>query len=169
MIWLRIRKQKKKGAIMPVLPDLLWPEKPVQRTPMIIRRVRVNRGLSPQEMLYATGCDRLTDSRVVEIMPHGEGDVVDVCFFKINCFYITDAELEREYDFLGLKSDPYAQCQANIDDPSFSEEHPNRCQWIKNGVRGFLGFRYGHDRRQVVVQATQGGTTNSWWFAGVRK
>ena len=49
---------------------------------LIIRRVNVNRGRTPQEVLDATGRKQYTDSAVVAKMPPGEGGEQEVFFFQ---------------------------------------------------------------------------------------
>jgi hypothetical protein len=49
---------------------------------LIVRLVKgINRARTPQEVLDATGRKQYTDRKVVDSMPHGEGDEGEVVFF----------------------------------------------------------------------------------------
>ena len=135
---------------------------------MIVRHVRVDRGRKPQQVLDATGRVQHTDKSVVATMPRGEGDEVDVCFFKVGR-YISDADLEKEYELRGLKPDPYAQAQVNGDDPAFADEYPNGTHW--KGDKGRWCFAtFGRSLGERFVDVNRdGGWGAYWWFGGVRK
>jgi len=74
---------------------------------MIVRRVKVNRLRSPQEAIDATGRKQYTDRKVVDSMPQGEGEEVDVYFFPLR-EYRSVQDVQRMLDERGLKPDPYA-------------------------------------------------------------
>lgn len=137
---------------------------------MIVRRVRVNRGREPQEVINATNRAQHTDRAVVNNMPRGEGEDKEVFFFKLGR-YVNDADLQKEYELRGLEPDPYAQAQVNTDDPSFADERLNGCHWQDaNGNWCFAAFRRWDDGKRVVgVRHHVGGWGGRWWFAGVRK
>jgi hypothetical protein len=140
------------------------------RQGMIVRRVKPNRARSPQEMLDATNRRQYTDKAVVKAMPKGEGDEVDVVFFKVGR-YISDTDLDAEYELRGLKpADPYSQAAVNEADPAFADEHPNGTHWKdKAGNWCFATFRRWFDERSVNVFRLDFDWDGSWWFAGVRK
>ena len=137
---------------------------------LIVRRVRVNRNRTPQQVLDATGRKQYTDSGVVEGMPRGEGEEVDVYFFSGHC-YLSDAELEKDFDLCGLKPDPYAQAAVNEADPTFADQHPNCTHWRDaNGKWCYATFsRWRGGGRGVGVYRGGSGWDGGWWFAGVRK
>lgn len=136
---------------------------------IIVRRTKVNRKLAPQQMLDNTDRNQFTDKAVVDSMPAGEGEEVDVYFFKVGR-NISDAELEKEYAFRGLKPDPWAQCRVNTDDPAFADEHPNGCHWQDaDGQWCFLAFGQWRGDRRVCVSRRGDGWHDFWFFAGVRK
>jgi len=136
---------------------------------MIVRRVRVDRKLTPQQMLDATGRKQYTDKTVVDNMPRGEGDEVDFYFFKASR-QLTDAELEEELRLHGLRSDPMAQCRVNTDDPAFADEHANGCHWQDaDGNWCYAAFyRWGGGERNVSVRRYSYDWDGDWWFGGVR-
>lgn len=144
---------------------------------LIVRRVKVNRTRTPQEMLDATGRRQYTDRKVVDAMPHGEGEEAEVIFFKprpesYQDGILTDEALERELDFHGLKTDPYAQAAVNEDDPAFADKKPNSTHWKEDasGKWCFAAFRrWGDGERGVYVSRSGSGWRGGWWFAGVRK
>jgi hypothetical protein len=149
----------------------------------IIRRVRVDRSLKPQEMIDATGFFQLEDTgrpvieRISNIatMLNGKGEEVDVSFFCLGRF-VTDIELAHEYENRGFVPDPYAQAQVNADDPLFAYDYPNGTHWQDgNGFWHFISFSYLIDRssrrikRIVRVDRVIDGWNRGHWFGGVRR
>jgi hypothetical protein len=136
---------------------------------MIIRRVTVNRSRTPQDMLDATSRKQYTDRNVVKAMPRGKGEEVEVYFFKLGRF-VSDDELQKEYELRGLTPDPYAQAQVNIDDPAFADERPNGTHWKDGDGRWcFAAFNQWRGERGVDVDRSDDDWYVDWWFAGVRK
>ncbi len=137
---------------------------------MITRRVKVNRGLKPQEVLDATGRKQYTNGEVVAIMPKGEGDEAEVVFFKLDR-WVSDADLEKEYALRGLKpADPYSLAAVNQADPAFADEKPNGTHWQDaDGKWCFAAFYRWFGGRFVVVFRIGGGWVDVWWVAGLRK
>ena len=144
---------------------------------MIIRKVKVDRTKKPQQVLDATGRKQYTDRSVVDSMPCGVGEDVEVFFFKpepseyTRPGYMSDDDLEKALARRGLTADPYAQAKANGDDPAFADTHPNGTHW-KNGDGKwcFATFdQWSGDGRVVSVDRDGGGWGDDWWFAGVRK
>ncbi len=136
---------------------------------MIVRKVRVDRSRDPQAVLDATGRNQYTDKKVVAGMPKGEGEEVEVCFFKLGR-WISDADLEKEYELRGLEADHYAQAQVNIDDPSLADKHPNGSHWKdKDGNWCFLAIRRWRDERNVRCNRHALDWGDDWWFAGRRR
>lgn len=136
---------------------------------MIVRRTRVDRTCNPQQLLNATGRTQHTNHEVVDSMPRGEGEEVDVHFFDLS-YNPTPSQLEAEYNFRGLRSDPIAQIQVNIDDPTFADERPNGCQWNldQNGIASFVAFYRWGDERDVRVDRDYR-CYRYYRFGGVRK
>ncbi|MDP3763101.1 MAG: hypothetical protein Q8Q92_00340 [bacterium] len=137
---------------------------------MIIRRVKVDRTRTPQEMLDATGWKQYTNRDVVNAMPKGEGDEVAVHFFILGHF-VSDADLDKEYELRGLKpADPYSLAQVNTDDPVFANTHPNGTHWKNTSGRWcFAAFDLWGDEHDGSVDESDDGWDDGWWFAGVRK
>ncbi|MDO8548210.1 MAG: hypothetical protein Q7R71_00890 [bacterium] len=137
---------------------------------IIVRRVKVDRMRTPQAILDATGRKQYTDKSVVAAMPRGEGVEVDVHFFKLGR-YISDADLDKEYELRGLKpADPYSQAAVNEADPTFADEHPNGTHW-KDGADKwcFATFDRWGGGRDVYVYRYGRDWSDGWFFAGVRK
>ena len=142
------------------------------RSTTISRQVSVNRNRTPQEVLDATKRAQYTDKSVVATMLSGGAGIqesVEVVFFKLGR-YISNADLEREYEERGLKPDPYAQAAVNEADPAFADEHPNGTHWKDaNGNQCFVAFgRFGGGRDLHVDRRVLDWGDN-WWFGGVRK
>ena len=137
---------------------------------MIIRHVRVNHTRTPQEALDATGRVQYKDRDVVATMPRGEDDEVEVHFFKLGR-YVSDADLEKEYELRGLKpADPYSLAAVNEADPAFADEHPNGTHWKDaNGKWCYIAFFRWDGERRVDFYRDDLDWFDVWWFAGLRK
>ena len=138
---------------------------------MIIRHAKVNRNRTTQQVLDATGRKQYTDSKVVKTMPKGEGDEADVFFFKLGR-YVSDADLEKEYELRGLKpADSYSLAVINEADPAFADDHPNGTHWKDaNGNWCYAAFyQWSDDERYVIVDRFDDDWDDYWFFAGVRK
>src|SRR3989344_2102144 len=100
---------------------------------LIIRSAKVDRTRTPQQVLDATGRKQYTDRKAVDSMPRGEGEEVEVGFFKLDLSarggLISDDDLEKEFEFRGIKPDPYAVAAVNAADPAFADTHPNGTHW----------------------------------------
>ncbi|MBU1083360.1 hypothetical protein KKE14_02905 [Patescibacteria group bacterium] len=138
---------------------------------LIIRQVKVDRSLTPQEALKATGRKQYVNDNVVADMPQGEGDEVEVVFFKLGR-WIGDNELEKEYELRGLiPHDPISLAAVNEADPDFADEHPNGTHWKDDasGAWCFAAFNRGLVERFVGVGRSGDEWGGYWWFAGCRK
>src|SRR3989344_207932 len=133
---------------------------------LIVRRVKVNRSRTPQETIKATGRNPYVDDTVVAAMPRGEGEEVDVYFFKVG-HDISDAELEKQYELRGLiPADPYSQAAVNEQDPSFADDDPNGTHWQDaNGNWCFAAFVRWRGGRGVSVRRCDGAWGGRWWLA----
>jgi hypothetical protein len=133
--------------------------------------VSVNRNRTPQEVLDATGMAQHISDSVVADMPKGEGDKVEVVFFKVG-HKISDVDLDKEYARRGLvPADAYSQAVVNETDPAFTDDHANGTHWQdKDGNWCFLTFRrWPHERRVRVGMGEGDWGDGNWWFAGIRK
>ena len=147
------------------------------RSNMIVRSVKVDRTRTPKKVLDATGRTQYVSDDVVKAMPKGEGEEVEVIFFKpAKEFYkngvISDADLEKAYALVGLvPADVYSQAAVNEADPAFADEHPNGTHWKDKGDNWcFATFgRWSADARFVYVRRLGSGWSDIWWFAGLRK
>lgn len=137
---------------------------------LIIRHVKVNREIPPQEVLAATGYTQYTNGDVVRDMLKGEGEEVEVIFFKLDR-YVSDDELEREYALRGLvPADPYSLAAVNRDDPTLADAKPNCTHWKDiEGKWCFATFNRWDDERNLRVYRRDAEWGDDWWFAGLRK
>lgn len=142
---------------------------------LVVRKVKVNRRRSPQEAFNATGRKQYADRKVVDAMPKGAGDEVEVVFFKPDLSkrngYISDDDLEKEFEIRGLKPvDPISIAAVNEEDPAFVDEHPNGTHW-KNaeGNWCFAAFVHWSDARYVRVGEYSHDWLDDWWFGGLCK
>jgi hypothetical protein len=142
---------------------------------LIVRTAKVNRSRSQQEAIEATGRTQYTDREVVDAMPKGEGDEVEVVFFKPDLSerngFISDDDLEKEFELRGLKpADPVSVAAVNEADPAFADEKPHGTHWRDaEGKWCYATFNRWHDLRRVYVNRSDSGWDDRWWFAGVRK
>ncbi|MFA6458835.1 MAG: hypothetical protein WCV79_00315 [Candidatus Paceibacterota bacterium] len=146
---------------------------------LIVRTIKVNRSRFPQEAIEATGRAQYTDRKVVDAMPKGEGDEVEVVFFKPDLSnrngFISDDDLEKEFELRGLKPvDPISVAAVNEADPAFADEKPHGTHWKDaKGNWCFATFNRWDGGRLVNVNRNGdgwgGGWLGRWWFAGVRK
>jgi len=136
---------------------------------IIVRHVKVDRHILPQQVIDASGRVQYTDKSVVNTMPRGEGEEADVYFFKVgHC--ISEVNLEKEYGIRGFKPDPRAQAQVNIDDSAFADGYPNGTHWQDGGGKWcFATFSHSVDERSVRVDRLDRDWGGCWWFGGVRK
>ena len=142
---------------------------------LIVRKVKVNRHRYQQEAIEATGRKQYTDRKVVDAMPKGEGDEVEVVFFKPDLSQrnglITDDDLEKEFELRGLKpADPVSVAAVNEADPAFADEKPNGTHWKDaDGKWCYIAFdRWCGGERGVHVYRGSRWAAH-WWFAGFRK
>ena len=141
----------------------------------IVRTAKVNRNRSQQEAIEATGRAQYTDRKVVDAMPKGEGDEVEVVFFKPDLSerngYISDDDLEKEFELRGLKpADPVSVATVNEADPAFADEKPHGTHWKDaEGNWCCATFDRWNVERKVYVNRYDYDWSGHWWFAGVRK
>lgn len=137
---------------------------------IIVRHVTVNRNRTPKQALGATNRNQYVTDSVVTEMPRGEGDGADVYFFKLDR-YISDSDLDKEYELRGLKpADPYSQAAVNEADPAFADNHPNGTHWKDDkGNWCYSAFHRWHGARRVDVLRFGHDWHGHWWFAGLRK
>jgi hypothetical protein len=134
----------------------------------ITRRVKADPNRTPQEVLDAAGREQYTDDEVVRNMPKSSGEEIDVHFFKVGR-WISDDDLEKEYDQRGLKPvDSYSLAKVNEDDSAFTDEHPNGTHWKNaDGKWCFAIFDRWDGEREVYVYRDDRDWDGGWWFAGV--
>ena len=137
---------------------------------MIVRHVVINPKLTPKQVVDATGRTQYISDDVLATMPDSYGPDEDDVYFFSGKRSMSAEEVEKEFDRRGLVPCPRKQAQANTDDPSFADQHPNGTQWNREGkVSSFLAFSRWGDERDVHCDRRDGGWRGYWWFAGVRK
>lgn len=142
---------------------------------LIVRKVKVNRSRSPQEALDATGRVQYTKRTVMDSMPKGDGDEVEVVFFKPDLSkrngHISDDDIKKEFEMRGLKpADPFSVAAVNEADPAFADEHPHGTHWKDpQGNWCYATLYRWSDERRVNVLRYDDDWSGDWWFAGVSK
>ena len=137
---------------------------------MFSRHVRVNRALTPDQVLDSTGRVRgYVDEHVLATMPGvGSGpEEIAVQFFELD-YDPTPAELAKEYELRELVADGAALGQAMTDDPTLADERPVACQWDidEDGAASYAVVRW-RGRRRVAVHRVAGRWFRLCRFAGV--
>ena len=137
---------------------------------IIVRRVTVNLSRSPQQALLATGRRQYVNDDVVKAMPRGTAEEAEVFFFPVKR-YVSDEELEKEFELRGFKpADPYSLAAVNEADPAFADEHPNATHWKDaDGKWCYAAFSRWVDERNLSVYRYAYDWGDYWWFAGLRK
>ncbi len=135
----------------------------------ITRYVHVDRTRTPRQVLKATGRKQYVEKSALATMPRGEGQCVEMIFFKLGHF-ISDDDLAKEYYLRDLSPDPYAQAAINAADPAFAYFYPNCTHWI--GVAGRWCFATFYEsvmaKRGVNIGHDSAGWSGNWWFGGRR-
>lgn len=129
---------------------------------IILRRVRVDRSRTPQQVVHATGRKQYVDKDILATMPQGEGDEVDVYFIPIKRF-VPAKEVLAFLAQYGLVPDPRAQAAVNETDPAFADEHPNGSQWSDNC---YLTFNHWSGERDVSCNRGDGVWVDGWFLSG---
>lgn len=138
---------------------------------LVVRTVKVDRSLTLQDMLKATDRNQYIENDVVATMPQGEGEDVEIVFFKFDR-YIGDDELDKEHELRGtVPADPHELAAFNAANPEFADDHHNGTHWKDaNGKWCYIAFDlWRDDERNVHVRRNDNEWDNGWWFAGRRK
>lgn len=152
----------------------------------IYRHVNVNRQLSPEEMINATGRNDNVSNRVLQTIPRGKGKITEIVLFSLDGRTVTDEQLDDEYEIRNLDpADPYSLSALNQDDPEFADKHPNCTHWInEKGEWCYITFGHAEDRFVHVDSVDDASASwdtiyfhrdaafpeyENWWYAGIRK
>ncbi len=135
---------------------------------IVVSGIPVNRALTPQQVIDATGRAQYTDRKVVDAMPRGTGEEAEVFFFKPGR-HVSDDDLEEEYKLRNLvPAFPDDLATVNEADPTFADQHPNGTHWKDaNGKWCYIAFRRWNDVRAVHVSRDAYDWVGHCWFAGV--
>lgn len=131
---------------------------------IIIRRVKVDRSLTPQQVVDATGYAQYVNDEVLATMPTGEGDEAEVWFIPTK-HYVPISEVPAFLAQFGLVPDPRAQAAVNKEDPAFVDKYQNNNSlW---GDSCCLVFYLWGSKRCVSCHRRVGGVYAGQWLAGV--
>ncbi|MES2007200.1 MAG: hypothetical protein V4436_03815 [Patescibacteria group bacterium] len=136
---------------------------------ILIRRVKVDRSRTLQEMLNALNCTSYVNESVVETIPQGIGDEVEVYFLRVSRF-LNNVKVERLYKKHSLKAaDVYSLAAVNEADPTFARTYFNGTVWkVSKNIWGSIAFRSNaEDGLKVFVDYGKGWYEN-WFLAGLR-
>lgn len=136
---------------------------------MIVCKVKVNRSRTLQEAIAATECVGYLDDKVIETIPRGITEEVEVCFVPL-AKHTSAKDVQKILDDRGLKSDPYALLAVNQLDSDFAKKHPNGTQWLDgSGKYCYMVFCQWHSKRYVFCGRDRYLWDDYWWIGGVRK
>ncbi len=137
----------------------------------ITRRVKVNCTRTPQEALDATNRRQITDSDIVQTMPRGEVEEVEVVFFFVG-YFPGHGGLEKEYRFNGLRAvDPISLAAVNEADPKFASKYPNGTHW-KNAEGNWCHALFHQVEKERILNVVESRGVlcfDGFWFGGVPK
>jgi len=144
---------------------------------LVVRIVSVNRARSGNEALKATSRTLYVAKDVVDAMPNGEGDQVELVFFKpkpeeyTRPGLMSDDDLDKALALRNLgAADPFSVAAHNEADSAFADERPNATHWKDKDDRWcYAAFDRWNGERLVGVYRCDGGWGDGWWFVGVRK
>lgn len=131
---------------------------------IIVRRVRVDRTRTLQEVIVAIDRVSYVDEDVLATMPQGSGDEVDVYFVPTKR-YVPAAEVPAFLAQHGLVPDPRAQASVNEADKAFADQYPNATSWGDNICLSFNRHRL--RGRIVRCSRDERGWTSDWFLSGV--
>jgi hypothetical protein len=128
----------------------------------------INRNQTLPEVLDAL--DATMDPSVVDTMPRGEGEDVELEFFELD-YDSTPRELDAEYERRGLKADPFALAKHMADNPASADVRSVACQWDlgEDGEASYAVFHRWDGELSVDVFRGGGRWQCGYRFAGVCK
>lgn len=140
---------------------------------VVMCRIKVDRSLSPSQMLHATGRMFCTNSSVVDSIPLCQGEDVNVYFFR--CLSrrhgepLCQKQVALEYKRRGLIPDVYAQAAVNKAYPRFADDYPNAVAWSFYWAEFYNSCEGGKSFRQLSFHKGEVARTDRMLFGGVEK
>ena len=132
--------------------------------------VNVNRKLSAEEAIAATGCKQVVEPQILSSMPSGREDSVEVLFVRLNKWMNNEqaAEFLRENKLVA--AEPLALAAYIAANPDFAKNYPCFTHWQgKAGLWCHQSFRLSLGESKVRVQIAQNGHQwpGDWWVSGM--
>jgi hypothetical protein len=142
---------------------------------VIVRRVRPDRSLSPQQAVDATERSQFTHQFVVDSMPKPSRRVVKLVFFKPEANEYTqrtsmsDGALTMCFARRNLEpADPFSLLEFNKEEPGFADTRPHGTHWQDaDGNWCYATFSLDGMQRKVHIYCHGGRWHCRWWFVGV--
>ena len=143
----------------------------VDQVSKIVRRTAVvDRSLSPQAAISATGRRQYVTEVVLEAMPLGHGESVMLEFIRLGKWMNDEAVEDFLAEYGLVAADPFAVAAHNAVDPDFASKYPCFTHWQdENDKWCCAAFDDWVDERDVRVSRDDDGWSDVWWVAGVRK
>lgn len=142
---------------------------------LMLRRATVDRSRTAQAALTATGRNLHITPGAVAAIHQGEGDEVEMVFFQADpevykSGWISDTDLQREYEKHGLEPDPIALAAVNEANPTLADRYPHGAHWKnEDGTWWYIAFHLANSERYVYVHRSTIPWYIGWVFAGRRK
>ena len=141
---------------------------------IVVRDVNVDRKLPPTALPASIKRNQLIeDDEVLWQLPRGEGENVDVYFFrsKVAARYTlaSDREIDAELEERGLvPADWYSLSEVNKKLQTFADEFPNCTHWQDpRGVWYFIGFSTFCGWPTMRIESSDKPFGKNWWHAGI--
>lgn len=139
---------------------------------LIVRHVRKDPSRTNKQVIDSTGRTQHVNKDALATMPRCEGEEEDIYFFPVKRTARL-AEVAAAFNRHNLEPDPEGVAKVNEDDPSFSDQHPNACQWQdEQGLWTYVAFSQRDGVRYVGVDRVRRDNSEwlgRWLFGGRRK
>ena len=164
----RVREQH--GAALAVAFIGLVSERVDATAKVICRTVAVDRTLSPEAAIAATGRRQYVTAGVLASMPPGEGETAVIEFIPLEK-WMSDEKVDAKLAEYGLvAADPYALAAFSVVEPAFADDRPCFTHWQDaDGKWCSAAFGVWGDERCVGVYQFSIDWSGRWWATGVRK
>ena len=93
------------------------------------RSVAVDRTLTPEAAIAATGRKQYVNAAVVAAIPQGIGDIANIMFIPLE-EWLNDESVDKKLDALGyVAADSFVLAAHNENEPDFAKKHPCFTHW----------------------------------------
>ena len=134
------------------------------------RTVMVDRSLSPEAAIAATGRRQYVTADVLASMPKGTDETLIIEFIPLEKWMSDEAVDAKLAEYGLVTADPFALAAFNTVEPAFADDRPCFTHWRDaEGKWCDAAFYDWSGGRCVDVSRHEGDWGDGWWVAGVRK